>query len=332
LTKLERMIWKLAPVAFLVTKSKTLVIPGFRGLPLYDVIVFFFKQVKKVGFNERAAAISFNLIMALPAAILFLFSLIPYFPNAKRLNREVMNLFRDISPNSDTYAYIDKLVGDLLDNSHAGVFSFGFLLLIFYASNAMMGVIRTFDRSIQERRKKYFFQRRVRAIRITFVLIILVMISTFALLIGREQLVFLLKNVFGMEKREERVPWWNAMRWVIIVALLFYGIALIYKLAPSVHKRWKIVSPGAILATFLTLVTIVLFSYWVTNFNNYNKIYGSIGTLLIIMLLMYINSLILLIGFELNVSIAYLTREAEARMQKEEINLEEKVLGAHPQK
>lgn len=321
MTKLEKMIWHSAPVAFLVMKSKTIVLPGFQGLPLYDVAVFFVKQVRKVGLNERAAAISFNLIMALPAALLFLFSLIPYFPNAPRMQREILNLFHDISPNTGTYTLISNLVSDLLDTGHAGVFSFGFLALIYYASNAMMGVIRTFDKSIHEPKRKYIFQKRVRAIRLTFILIVLVMISTFALLLGREQLVFVLKNFFDMKSRQQRVPWWNGLRWTIILALLYYGIALIYKYAPSLKKRWKLTSPGTILATTLTLATIILFSYWVNNFSSYNKVYGSIGTVIIIMVLVYINSLILLIGFELNVSIVYLTREAEERMRKEKMAL-----------
>ncbi len=300
--------------------------PGFHGLPLYDVGVFFVNQVKKVGLNERAAAISFNLIMALPAGCLFLFSLLPYFPNADKLRNEILGLFKDISPSSDTYKFMNELVTDLIGQEHAGIFSFGFLALIFYASNAMVGVIRTFDKSIQESKRKFFMQRRLRAIRLTFILIILVIIATLALLIGREQLVFVLKNVFDMQKRTERLPWWNAMRWSIIIALLFFGIGLVYKFAPSVKKRWNLLSPGSILATTLTLLTTILFSYWVNSFGSYNKVYGSIGTMLIIMVLMYINSLILLIGFELNVSIAYLTREAEERIVKEEMKLEEQVL------
>jgi membrane protein len=165
----------------------------------------------------------------------------------------------------------------------------------------------------------------MRAIRLTLILIVLVIISTFLLLVGKEQMIYLMRHVFKM-RRADRVVWWNATRWIIIVALLFYGIALIYKFAPSVKKRWKLISPGSILAASLTLITTILFSYWVTNFGSYNKVYGSIGTMLIIMILIFINSLILLIGFELNVSIAYLTKEAEERIQKEEAALEQKVL------
>ena len=250
----------------------------------------------------------------------------PYCPKPENIQKEILNIFKDISPSSDTYKFVNSLVTDLLGQPHVGIFSFGFLALIFYASNAMMGVIRTFDKSIQEHKKKFFFHRRIRAIRLTFILIILLIICTSLLLIGRPLLIYMLKNVFNMQKRAERLPWWNGTRWFIIVGLLFYGIAFIYKFAPSVKKRWDLLSPGSLLATVLTLTTTILFSYWVNNFAGYNKIYGSIGTMLIIMVLMYINSLILLIGFELNVSISYLTREAEERMRKEEIKLEEKAL------
>ncbi|MFM9644433.1 YihY/virulence factor BrkB family protein, partial [Streptomyces turgidiscabies] len=90
------------------------------------------------------------------------------------------------------------------------------------------------------------------------------------------------------------------LRWSVVVALFYYGIALIYKYAPSVKKRWRLSSPGTLLATTLTIVTTEIFSFWVSNFASYNRVYGSIGTVLILMLLIYINALILLIGFELN--------------------------------
>jgi len=311
LTKIERHIVNLAPIAWLINKSKTLVIPGFRGLPLYDVVRFFFRQINKVGLNERAAAISFNFIMAMPAALLFLFALVPYFPASASFETEILKLFKDISPDSATYRFIKDILDGLLEK-HVGVFSFGFILLIFYASNAIIGIIRTFDRSIQEQ-KGFFLYQRWRAIRLTGILVLLVIASALVL-IGQEQLTGLLKNLFHMRRRA-RLPWWNGIRWFIITGLLFYCVAMIYKFAPSVKKRWHLVSPGSLLATALILVTTIAFSSWVSLFasSNYNRVYGSIGTVLILMLLIYINSLILLIGFELNVSITYLTRKAEER-------------------
>ena len=319
MTKVERFFLRHPLVNSLLNKSKGWVIPGFKGLPVYDVINFFIKQINKVGLNERASAISFNLIMALPAGILFLFSLIPYLPKPKSFEKEILNLFTDITPNSSTSKFISNILNDLLENQHVGIFSFGFILLMYYASNAVMGIIRTFDKSIKEH-KGVFMHQRWRALQLTFILILLILMSSLALFLGKEQLAYLLKTVFHANKNT-RLSWWTGIRWAIIVSLLFYGIAFIYKFAPSVKKRWNLLSPGSILATFLTLSTTLIFWYWVDNFSKYNKIYGSIGTVLIIMLLIQINSLILLIGFELNVSLTYLTREAEERKLKEEAKL-----------
>jgi membrane protein len=313
--KWQRILLRTPGIALIIRKSKQWVIPGFQQLPIYDVVRFFIIQVNRVGLNERAAAISFNLIMALPAALLFLFSLIPYFPNASRMEMQILALFKDIAPNSATYFFIKDILDGLLDK-HVGIFSFGFILVVFYASNAMMGVIRTFDKSIEEK-KAYFLHQRWRAIRLTLLLIVLVVVSTFLLLIGKAQLTYLLKNVVHL-KSSERVIWWNDFRWIIIIAIVYFGIAFVYKYAPSLTKRWKLMSPGAILATTLTLLTTFGFSYWVNNFASYDKVYGSIGTVLILMLLIYFNSLILLIGFELNVSITVLTKEANARKLAEQ--------------
>jgi membrane protein len=309
LTKLERIIITWPPIAFIIRKSKVIVLPGFQGIPLYDVVLFFFKQINTIGINERAAAIAFNLIMALPATMLFLFSILPYFPDFLKLREEFLSLFKDISPSSNTYHFIENLLDDLMQRN-VGVFSFGFVLIMFYASNAMMALIRTFDKSIQEN-KNFFLHQRWRALQMTGILVLLI-ISTTLILIGQEQLVSLLRKFFHLKKRTV-APWVNFLRWSVVVALFYYGIALIYRYAPSVKKRWKLTSPGTLLATTLTIVTTEIFSYWVSNFASYNRVYGSIGTVLILMILIYINALILLIGFELNVSITYLVRKAEAR-------------------
>ena len=279
--------------------------PGSMGLLLHDVIAEFFQQVKRVGLVERAAAISFNLVMALPAAMLFLFSIVPYLPESKDFDTQIMGLFKDIAPNSNTYLLIKNILDGLLVK-HVGIFSFGFILLMYYSSNAVLGIIRTFDKSIFEK-KVFFLHRRWRAIVLTAILILLVIAST-TFLIGHDLFASLLKELFHMKKKA-RLQWWDALRWVILIVFLFYGIALVYKFAPSVKRRWSLITPGSVLATILILLTTILFSYWVNHFGRYNKVYGSIGTVLIIMLLLNLNSLILLIGFELNVSINKLLSE-----------------------
>jgi membrane protein len=118
----------------------------------------------------------------------------------------------------------------------------------------------------------------------------------------------------GIHKASIRTIIVNA-RWVVVVILFFACISYIYRHAPAVHKKWKLINPGSILATVLMLLLTLLFSWWVSRFGQYNQIYGSIGTVLILMILIFINSLILLIGFELNVSINSLRKIADERKE-----------------
>jgi membrane protein len=310
LIKLERIIRQSAPIVFIREKSKKLIVPGFEGLPLYDVLKFFFEQISKRGLNERAAAISFNFIMAIPAGCIFIFTLVPYLPIAKQFNVELLKLTKELTPNQSTYFFIKEFLDDFFDTQRGGLLSFVFVLVLFYSSNAMMGIIRAFDKSIADK-TGWLFHKRWRAIKLTFILFVL-LIGAILILIGQEQLATLLKKLFHMKKKASL--WgWNYFRWLVIVILIFYGIALIYKYAPSVKKRWKLQSPGAILATALLIATTLIFGYWVNHFANFNKLYGSVGTVLIIMNLIFFNSMVLLIGFELNVSITYLQDEVEKR-------------------
>jgi membrane protein len=234
-----------------------------------------------------------------------LFSIIPYFPKTLKIKKQILSIFKDIAPNSSTYKFITDIINDLL-SQHVGIFSFGFVLLLFYTSNAMTGIIRSFDKSIMQD-KPFFLHLRVRAMRLTIILILLVFASVMVL-VGQDQLTSLLRSIFDINK-STILPYWNTLRWSIIVLLLFFGNAFIYKYAPLIKEKWPLASPGALLSTILMLLTTLGFSYWVNNFGNYNKIYGSIGTVLIVMTLVYINAIILLIGFELNVSIEVLKKE-----------------------
>lgn len=315
MTKLERAILNLKPIAFLLNKSKNVYLPGFQGVPLYDVIRFFFYQINKVGLNERAAAISFNFIMAIPAAAIFLFTLVPYLPGSKEFSIELFRVVRDITPNVETRKLIIDFLDDLFNKPKTGLLSLGFVLAMFYSSNAIMGVIRTFDRSLSEKPRTNFIDKRLRAMRLTTIVILLI-IGTTLISMGQGAMFRSIMEWLGINRMWVR-ELIRSSRWIVIVILFLYSIGFIYKFAPTIRKRWRLLSPGAIFATALTILVTSFFSLWVQHFSNYNKFYGSIGTVLIIMLLIFINSLILLIGFELNVSIMYLKIQADERKMKE---------------
>ena len=299
MTKLERIILSSFPIAFLLRKTKQLYLPGFEGVPLYDVIKFFLKQVKTVGLTERASAIAYNFIMAIPPSFLFLFTLVPHLPfiSKKIIKKELHSLILDIIPAKVHNQYLIKFVDSFLDDAKIGLLSFGFILALFFASNAMMGLMRSFNKNYIGFEKRRDIHNRWMAIKLTSLLFLLVL-GCLILLITQGAVLKLL----GIQSANLREIIYY-VRWIFIITLVYYSIAFIYKFAPAVEKRWKLISPGTILGTFLSILSTLGFSYFVDTFGKYNALYGSIGTIIVFMALIYINSLVLLIGFELNVSI-----------------------------
>lgn len=318
MTKLERIIITWGPLAFLINKSKHWYLPGFEGVPLFDVIKFFLKQVKTTGLTERASAIAYNFIMAIPPSFLFLLTLIPELPfiSKRSLKRELHNLIQDVIPAKVHNEYLIDFVDSFLDETKLGLLSSGFLLALFFASNAMMGLMRSFNKNYIGFSKRKDLHNRWTAIKLTTLIFLLVLGCLILLMTEGVVLKWIgIKN----DILREIISY---VRWVFIIGLVYYAIAFIYKYAPAVEKRWKLISPGTILATTLSILANLGFSIFINNFGSYNALYGSIGTIIVFMVLVYINSLVLLIGFEINVSIKSLKSIAEKREIEQKALLE----------
>jgi len=288
-------------------------LPGFEGVPLYEVLKFFKKQIKTSGLTERASAISFNFIMSLPPTCLFLFTLIPNLPfiPKKSLHLQLNKLIRDIVPAETYNAGLINFIDFFFKGSKIGIISFGFILLLFFASNAMMGVMRSFNRDYPGFIKRKSLNKRWTAIKLTAIL--------YSLLTVCLVLLFMQSNIlkwFGIKNNllREMIVYG---KWIFIIALIFNSFGVIYKYAPSMYKRWRLISPGAIVATSLSIVATLGFSAFLSNFDRYNVLYGSIGTIIALGTLIFINSLVMLIGFELNVSIKSLKAMAVEREKSE---------------
>jgi membrane protein len=181
--------------------------------------------------------------------------------------------------------------------SKIGILSFGFILLLFFASNAMMGVMRSFNKNYLGFEKRKGLHKRWVAIKLTALLYSLVLVYLVLLLMQSN--ILKMVGVKNVSLRQAIVYG----KWVFIIALIFYSFAFIYKYAPAMQKKWKLLSPGAIIATSLSILATLGFSAFLNNFDRYNVLYGSIGTIIALGTLIFINSLVMLIGFEFNVSI-----------------------------
>src|SRR4051812_9614955 len=269
----ERVILNSPPIRFFAEKSKKIVLPGFDGVPLFDVIKFFKEQIRRVGLTERASAVSYNFIMSIPPSCLFLFTLIPQLPFIRKgqIKRQLHSIIRDIIP-ADTYNKgIITFVDSFFKEDHIALLSFGFVLLIFFASNGMMGLMRSFNKNYIGFEKRTGLNTRIVAIKLTVIIMGLILACLILLIAQNAVLKWLgIQNTTVLQ-------FIGIARWLFIVALIFYAIGFIYKYAPAIKKRFRLFSPGAILATFLSILTTLSFSIFVNNFGKYNALYGSIG-------------------------------------------------------
>jgi membrane protein len=315
--KLKQFIRFSAPVNFARSKSKNIYLPGFKGISLFDVSRYFWLESRRLGLRERAAAIAFNFLMAIPASLIFLISLIPYMPIPEQFHAQLISVVRDLIRNEETRKYAIDFIEDFFHNHQTGLLSIGFVVAYFYSSNALLVIIRTFDRSLHKKIKAKFMRKRLRAIRLTTVVMFLFIGTIFLLLLQGRFFAWLVGSW------SINISWLvQILKWVAILGLFTYAIGFVYRNAPSIEKKWRLFSPGTLLATFLTFITTFLFAIWIEHFNRFNELYGSIGTTLIIMLLVYVNSLILLIGFELNVCIDFLRSRADDRLLNQTNGLE----------
>jgi membrane protein len=304
---------KIHPVKFLIKKSKIWSPPGFQGITLHAVLKNLFKNFNMPDFTEKASAISYNFIMSVPTSGLFLFTLFPNLPfiSKRGLKFQLHGLIHDIVPSRTYNSGLIEFVDSFIDGSKIGMISFTFILSLFFASGAVMGLMRSFNKDHIGFQKMKGLKTRWEAIKLTMMLFGLLLACLILLLLQRNILNWLgikdidLKNLILYGK------------WIFIIGLIFYSYAFIYRYAPSTTRRWNLVSPGAVIATFLSILVTIGFTAFVNNFGRYNLLYGSIGTIMVVMIMIFLNSLVVLIGFEFNLRINTLKTIAEEKQAKQ---------------
>jgi membrane protein len=223
-----------------------------------------------------------------------------------------MSFLHDVMPES-VYQESISTIEDILSKPRGGLLSFGFILAVYLATNGTLALMRAFNRTYQTSENRGYFKTRIIAFLLTFMMAISLLLCIVFLIIGQQIINFLIAN--GILEADYLYYLILFIRFTVIFIFFQLTISLIYFVAPAVKERWHFFSPGSIFATFSCLAITFAFSFYINNFGTYNKLYGSIGALIAIMIWFSIMSLILLIGFELNVSIE---RAKLAVLQREE--------------
>lgn len=266
---------------------------------LYMVLAILWKKIITFDIDQRAAAVSFSFMLAVFPGILFLFTLIPYVP-IKNLDIQIMTMMKDILPNG-IYATAYSTIKDIVSNKRIDILSFGFLFTVYAATNGMTALMRAFNMALHEPEKRTFFQARFIGLFLTF-LLVLVLISAIVVVIVANLVIdfFSSKNMIT----EDTIYYlFQLLRYSSIFLIFFFGISVIYYFGPAVEKKLRFFNIGAVIASLLCIVATHLFSYYLSNFASYNRLYGSIGTLIGLMVWLYLISLILILGFEINSSL-----------------------------
>jgi membrane protein len=280
--------------------TKACVLPGFSPLPLYTVATFFFREVGKEALVNKASSLAYNFMLAIFPGIIFLFTLIPYIPKRIGFQEGLMSLLALVLP-TNAFDALETTIDNIVNIQNGSLLSIGFFLSMFFATNGVHNLMIAFNKSSLIVETRSLLKRRLVALILTIVLVLSMIVCIAAMTLGVITINYLKKEInYDGNLTIYAIQF---TQWALLGVLYFINVSILYRYGPAHAKKWKFFSAGSWLATILAFLTIWGFSFYINNFSAYNKLYGSIGTLMVVMIWLYLNSLILLIGFELNASV-----------------------------
>lgn len=293
---IEEKLLKIPVVNILVRFGKKIRVPGLQGMSLYDLLEMYFLGIIKGALTSRAGAIAFSFFMALFPFLLFILTLIPFVP-IEGFQQDFLLALDQILPPT-TSESVNSVIDDIFNNTYSGLLSFGVLTSIFLMTNGVNAIFGGFEYSYHVKVTRNMFRQFMVALGVSIILSILLLI-TVAIMIYFEIGIQSLKSNGWVN---DDVFWIQIGRLAFFVLMIYTAVSILYNYGVKDLKQRSFFTSGAILTTLLTLLMFYLFGIYVEKFAQYNKLYGSIGTLLILMLFVWLNSIILLLGFELNAS------------------------------
>lgn len=266
---------------------------------IFEVLKLLYEKIIHFDIDSRAAAVAFNFTLAVFPTVIFLFTLIPYIP-IKNLDLQILNFMEDILPKG-IFAEVRATIIDITSKRRSGVLSLGFIIAIYASTAGMMSLMRTFNLTYRTAENRGIIKQRLVALFLNFLLTSILFLAILILIVGHQIIDIFFER--GWLTDDFNYLALQFTRYGVVFLVLFLAVSVIYYVAPSIHKRWKFLNYGSITASILIILSTNLFSYYVSNFSSYNKLYGSIGTIIALMLWLYLIALILIVGFEVNVTL-----------------------------
>jgi membrane protein len=296
--EIEEKLDKIPIVRTLVKLHKLIILPGFNGLSLYDLLEIYITGIIEGTFSSRASSIAYSFFVALFPFLLFIMNLIPYIPIEGFQTRFLIFIEEMLPP--QTADFFLPTVADIAMNPRGGgLLSVVIVLSMFLAANGVNAIFSSFEYSFHVNLNRSFFKQYLVAFIVSIVLALLLLITVGVILYGE----YAISSLKGNDLIQNDVIWISVLQIVVFVVMIYTIIALLYYFGTVEGRESKFFSIGALVTTLLFLLTTYLFGVYINNFSQYNELYGSIGALLIMMLYIWMNANLLLLGFELNISL-----------------------------
>lgn len=273
--------------------------PGEEHTSIYQILRFFLKGIMEGSIQTRARSISFSFFLALFPSIIFIFTLIPYIP-IENLDVRILQLLQELMP-VNTFEATRTTIEDILQQPRGGLLSIGFIIALYVSTNGVFSLIEGFNQSYHGIQQRSGISQRLISIFLTGLLAVIMILSIALIIFSEYTSAYLLEQQWLTKGTEYYLL--QAGKWIILIIMVLFTISSFYYYGPSKYNRRPFISVGSVTATFLILASSFLFNYFISNFATYNKVYGSIGTLIIILIWINFNSMQLILGFELNASI-----------------------------
>lgn len=287
--------------------------PGFNGLTLYQVLKFTWTGIQKGRITNRAAAVSFRILLALPPLIIVLLSVIPFIPIAN-FQESLLSYIAKTMP-ENAFSLVEHTLNDLINKKQQTLISISFILALFYSSNAIQAMLDGFSRSYNIAKPHSAIIQYARSFGLMLVFSFAMILGVGLITFSGPVLSYLQElNIIG---GDIIVFFIEFLKWILVIIIFEIGISVLYRAGHS--GRWRALNSGASFATLGFLIVSSLFGWYVNSFGSYNKLYGSVGTVLVVMLWIYFNAIVLLIGFEINAGIERASEQDIAKIEPEDV-------------
>ncbi|MBF6658026.1 YihY/virulence factor BrkB family protein [Flavobacterium columnare] len=302
----KEILLKIPLLKQLVILLDNIKLPWLNGLSFYELIEFYLVGILQGGISYRAAAIAFSFFMALFPFALFILNLIPYIP-IKGFQSDFLLFVRDNVPPT-TFDAIENIIKDILNNSQTGLLSWGVFLSVLLMTNGVNAVMSGFETSLHVTVKRPYFRQY-------FIALIISLILTTILIITISAIIFLeiiiqktiIQDVLS-SRVSDKISLIELGRYSFVIIMILLATAVLFKYGIKQSKKKRLITIGTVFTTGLIVVSSYFFGIWVVKFSKYNELYGSIGTLLVFLFYLWINCMVLLLGFELDASIRKLKK------------------------